>query len=89
MGNFLEAFSNLSGDQKGQLALQAAKIIPTIIGFNQANKAAEQQQEYLKEIKNIEKNRQVVTNPYAGVTNPYAKLRLKLLKCKLIKQILL
>ena len=75
MGNFLDAFSNLSGDQKGQLALQAAKAIPTIIGFNQANKAAEQQQEYLKEIKDIEKNRQVITNPYAGVTNPYANLQ--------------
>lgn len=75
MGNFLDAFSNLSGDQKGQLALQAAKLVPTIIGFNQANKAAEQQQEYLKEIKDIEKNRQVITNPYAGVTNPYANLQ--------------
>ena len=75
MGNFLDAFSNLSGDQKGQLALQAAKLVPTIIGFNQANKAAEQQQEYLKEIKDIEKNRQVITNPYAGLTNPYANLQ--------------
>ena len=75
MGEFLSTFQNLSGDQKGQLAMQAAKLIPTIIGFNQASKAAEQQQEYLQDIKDIEKNRQVVTNPYAGVTNPYANLQ--------------
>tara|TARA_R100001460_G_scaffold43191_2_gene79456 strand:+ start:1187 stop:1981 length:795 start_codon:yes stop_codon:yes gene_type:complete len=75
MGNFLEVFSNLSGDQKGQLAMQAAKLVPTIIGFNQASKAAEQQREYLEDIKELEKNRQVVTNPYANVTNPYANLQ--------------
>jgi hypothetical protein len=75
MGNFLEVFSNLSGDQKGQLAMQAAKLVPTIIGFNQASKAADQQREYLEDIKELEKNRQVVTNPYANVTNPYANLQ--------------
>jgi len=75
MGNFLEVFSNLSGDQKGQLAMQAAKLVPTIIGFNQASKAAEQQRKYLEDIKELEKNRQVVTNPYANVTNPYANLQ--------------
>jgi len=75
MGEFLSMFQDLSGDQKGQLAMQAAKLVPTIIGFNQASKAAEQQQEYLQDIKDIEQNRQVVTNPYVGVTNPYANLQ--------------
>ena len=40
MGEFLSMFQDLSGDQKGQLAMQAAKLVPTIIGFNQASKAA-------------------------------------------------
>ena len=72
MGEFL---SNLSGDQKGQLAMQAAKLVPTIIGFNQANKAKIQQQQYLDDIKTLEESRQEPINPYVNVTNPYANLQ--------------
>ena len=72
MGEFL---SNLSGDQKGQLAMQAAKLVPTIIGFNQANKAKIQQQQYLDDIKALEESRQEPINPYVNVTNPYANLQ--------------
>ncbi len=72
MGEFL---SSLSADQKGNLITQATKIVPAIIGFNQAHKAKKQQQEYLDDIKNLEQNRQKVINPYANVTNPYANLQ--------------
>ena len=72
MGEFL---SSLSADQKGNLITQATKIVPAIIGFNQAHKAKKQQQEYLDDIKALEQNRQKVINPYANVTNPYANLQ--------------
>jgi len=72
MGEFL---SSLSADQKGNLITQATKIVPAIIGFNQAHKAKKQQQEYLDDIKTLEQNRQKVINPYANVTNPYANLQ--------------
>ena len=72
MGEFL---SSLSADQKGNLITQATKIVPAIIGFNQAYKAKEQQQQYLDDIKTLEQNRQEVINPYANVTNPYANLQ--------------
>ena len=72
MGDFL---SSLSGDQKGNLIMQATKIVPAIIGFNQASKAKQQQQGYLDDIKALEQNRQKVINPYANVTNPYANLQ--------------
>ena len=72
MGEFL---SNLSPDQTGNLITQATKIVPAIIGFSQAKKAKDQQQEYLDDIKILEQNRQEVINPYANVTNPYANLQ--------------
>ena len=72
MGEFL---SSLSGDQKGNLIIQATKLVPAIIGFSQAKKAKDQQQEYLDDIKTLEQNRQKVINPYANVTNPYANLQ--------------
>ena len=72
MGDFL---NSLSGDQKGNLIMQATKIVPAIIGFNQASKAKQQQQGYLDDIKTLEQNRQKVINPYANVTNPYANLQ--------------
>ena len=72
MGDFL---SNLSPDQTGNLIMQATKIVPAIIGFNQASKAKEKQQQYLDDIKTLEQNRQEVVNPYANVTNPYANLQ--------------
>ena len=72
MGEFL---SSLSGDQKGNLIIQATKLVPAIIGFSQAKKAKDQQQEYLDDIKTLEQNRQEVINPYANVTNPYANLQ--------------
>lgn len=72
MGDFL---SNLSPDQTGNLIMQATKIVPAIIGFNQAYKAKEKQQQYLDDIKTLEQNRQEVINPYANVTNPYANLQ--------------
>ena len=43
MGDFL---NSLTGDQKTQLIAQATKVVPAIIGFNQANKAKNQQAEY-------------------------------------------
>jgi len=72
MGDFL---SSLSPDQTGNLIMQATKLVPAIIGFNQASKAKEQQQKYLDDIKTLEQNRQKVINPYANVTNPYANLQ--------------
>ena len=72
MGEFI---SSLSTDQKGNLITQATKIVPAIIGFNQAYKAKEQQQKYLDDIKTLEQNRQKVINPYANVTNHYANLQ--------------
>ena len=72
MGEFL---SNLSTDQKGNLIMQATKVVPAIIGFNEAHKAKKQQQQYLDDIKALEKSRQEPVNPYANVTNPYANLQ--------------
>ena len=54
--------------------MQAAKVVPAIISFGQANKAKDQQRQYLKDIKDLEKNRQNVINPYASLTNPYANM---------------
>jgi hypothetical protein len=71
MGEFL---SSLSPDAKGALIMQAAKVVPAIISFNQAHKAKEQQGEYLDDIRILEKNRQNVINPYASLTNPYADM---------------
>ena len=39
MGDFLSMFSDLSGDQKATLAMNAAKVVPSIIGFGTAAKA--------------------------------------------------
>ena len=71
MGEFL---SNLSSDQTGALIMQAAKLVPSIISLNQANKAKVEQGEFLKDIRTLEKNRQDVINPYASLTNPYANM---------------
>ena len=71
MGEFL---SSLSPDAKGALIMQAAKVVPAIISFNQAHKAKEQQGKYLDDIRTLEKNRQNVINPYASLTNPYADM---------------
>ena len=72
MGDFL---NNLTGDQKTQLITQATKVIPAIIGFNQANKARQRQNEYLDDIKKAEKNRQKLVNPYATLSNPFENLQ--------------
>tara|TARA_X000001382_G_scaffold124722_2_gene109524 strand:- start:137 stop:892 length:756 start_codon:yes stop_codon:yes gene_type:complete len=72
MGDFL---NSLSADQKGNLITQSLKVVPAIIGFNQARKAKDQQQQYLDDIKTLEQNRQKVVNPYTNVTNPYANLQ--------------
>jgi len=71
MGEFLK---NLSPDQKGALWMQAAKVVPSIISLGQANKAKEEQNKFLKDIRTLEKNRQDVINPYASLTNPYANM---------------
>lgn len=71
MGDFL---SGLSSDQTGALVGEALKLVPAVISFSQANKAKNQQKEYLRDIKKLEKNRQKVTNPYANLSNPYANL---------------
>ena len=71
MGEFLK---NLSPDQTGALWMQAAKVVPAIISFGQANKAKTEQGEFLKRIETLEKNRQDVINPYASLTNPYANM---------------
>ncbi len=67
-------FSDLSGDQKGVLLMNAAKIVPSIIGFNTAAKANNKQQGYLDDIKKLEGQRQTLVNPYAKVSNPYQNL---------------
>ena len=72
MGDFL---NSLTGDQKTQLIAQATKVVPAIIGFNQANKARNKQNEYLADIKEAEKNRQRLVNPYATLTNPFQNLQ--------------
>ena len=72
MGDFL---NSLTGDQKTKLVIEAAKVVPAIIGFNQANKAKNQQAEYLKDIKTAEKNRQRLVNPYAQLSNPYQNMQ--------------
>ena len=79
MGDFLknigEAFANLDGADKTALVTNALKIAPAIIGFNQASKAKEAQQDYLKDIKDIQENRQQIVNPYANVTNPFENMQ--------------
>jgi len=72
MGDFL---NSLTGDPKTQLIAQATKVVPAIIGFNQANKARNKQNEYLADIKEAEKNRQRLVNPYATLTNPFQNLQ--------------
>jgi hypothetical protein len=72
MGNFL---NSLTGDQKTKLAIEAAKVVPAIIGFNQMSKAKTKQAEYLKDIKTAEKNRQRLVNPYAQLSNPYQNMQ--------------
>ena len=82
MGDFLtsitEGFGNLSGDQKTELVVAAAKVVPGIMGANQANKAKKRihgEDGYMTQLKNLEENRQEIVNPYANVTNPYANLQ--------------
>jgi hypothetical protein len=74
MGDFLSMFSDLSGDQKGVLYMNAAKVVPSIIGFGTAAKANDRQQGYLDDIKKLEGQRQNLVNPYAKVSNPYQNL---------------
>ncbi len=54
--------------------MQAAKVVPAIISFGQANKAKEERGKFLDRIETLEKNRQDVINPYASLTNPYANM---------------
>ena len=65
MGEFL---SNLSSDQKGALIMQAAKLVPSIISLGQANKAKVEQGKFLGRIKELERDRQDVINPYANMS---------------------
>ena len=67
-------FSDLSGDQEGQLLMNAAKVVPAIMGFSTAAKANARQQGYLHDIKKLEGQRQTLVNPYAKVSNPYQNL---------------
>ena len=67
-------FSDLSGDQKGVLLMNAAKVVPAFMGFNTAAKANARQQGYLDDIKKLEGQRQTLVNPYAKVSNPYQNL---------------
>ena len=78
LASITEGFGNLSGDQKTQLVVAAAKVVPGIMGANQANKAKKRihgEDGYLTRLENLEKNRQYIVNPYANVTNPYANLQ--------------
>ena len=54
MGNFLDNISSaISGNEKGAaLVLESLKVVPAIIGFNQANKAKQKENQYLLDIKN-------------------------------------
>jgi len=76
MGNFLDNISSaISGNEKeAALVLEALKVVPAIIGFNQANKAKQKEGEYLQDIKDLEASRQKLVNPYAQVSNPYKDL---------------
>lgn len=67
-------FSDLSGDQKGKLLMNAAKVVPSIIGFGAAAKANAKQQGYLDDIRKLEGQRQTLVNPYAKISNPYQNL---------------
>ena len=74
MGDFLNMFSDLSGDQQATLAINAAKVVPAIMGFGTAAKANARQQGYLDDIKKLEGQRQTLVNPYAKISNPYQNL---------------
>ena len=69
-----EFLSNLSSDQTGALIMQAAKLVPSIMSLGQANKAKVEQGKFLGRIKELERDRQDVINPYASLTNPYANM---------------
>ncbi len=73
MGDLSSFFSNLDPEQV-KMGLEIAKVVPGIIGANQANKAKNKEKEYLGKIKELEKNRQAIPNPYANIKNPYANL---------------
>jgi hypothetical protein len=73
MGDISSFFSNLDPEQV-KMGLEIAKVVPGIMGANQANKAKNKEKEYLGKIKELEKNRQAIPNPYANIKNPYANL---------------
>jgi|TARA_R100000081_G_C4817907_1_gene176766 hypothetical protein len=58
-----------------ELTKAIASTIPLIMGMNQASKAKKANEDYLKELDTLEKNRQQVVNPYASVTNPFQNMQ--------------
>lgn len=58
-----------------ELVKSIASTAPVIIGLRQQSNAKEAQEDYLKKLEAVEKNRQELVNPYATVTNPYANLQ--------------
>ena len=57
------------------LVKSIASTAPVIMGLRQQSNAKTAQEDYLKKLEAVEKNRQELINPYATVTNPYANLQ--------------
>ena len=76
MGEFLSSLmSGMSDADKAKLVGSTLQAGASLIGLNQANKAKKQQEQYLKDIRDLEKRRQRLVNPYASVENPYRNLQ--------------
>ena len=79
MSEIGEFFSNLtsgmSDSDKANLIGSGLQAGASLIGLNQANKAKKKQEDYLRQIRDLEKGRQRLVNPYASVENPYRDLQ--------------
>jgi len=76
MGEFLSNLtSGMSESDKANLIGSSLQAGASLIGLNQANKSKKKQEDYLRQIRDLEKGRQRLVNPYASVENPYRDLQ--------------
>lgn len=76
IGEFLSNLtSGMSDKDKANLIGSTVQAGASLIGLNQANKSKKKQEDYLRQIRDLEKGRQRLVNPYASVQNPYRDLQ--------------
>ena len=76
MGDFLSNLtSGMSDADKANLIGSTAQAGASLIRLNQAKKTKKKQEDYLRQIRDLEKGRQRLVNPYASIENPYRDLQ--------------